>query len=71
MAIKHVVTDGLGFTVPSYLLTDGIGDFSAAGGGVVGDAGTDRRRRSSSVLKWRLRRYVILLVLIPAALGVL
>lgn len=71
MAIKHVITGGIGFDVPSYLLTDGIGDFSAGGGGVVGDAGTDRRRRSSSVLKWRLRRYVILLVLVPAGLGIL
>lgn len=25
MAIKHVVTGGLGFTVPSFLLTDGLG----------------------------------------------
>jgi hypothetical protein len=70
MAIKHVVTDGLGFTVPSYLLTDGLGDFSDTPP-VVGETGDEDRRRSSSVLKWRLRRFAILFVLIPAALGVL
>lgn len=43
MAIKHVVTQGVGFTVPSYILTDGIGDFSAGGGG--GGGGVDRRLR--------------------------
>lgn len=40
MAVKHVVTDGIGFTVPSYLLTEGIGNFSAGGGG--GGSGADR-----------------------------
>lgn len=40
MAVKHVVTDGLGFTVPSYLLTQGLGNFSAGGGG--GGTGSDR-----------------------------
>jgi len=44
MAIKHVVTQGVGFTVPSYILTDGIGDFSAGGGG-GGGGGVDRRLR--------------------------
>lgn len=44
MAIKHVVTQGIGFTVPSYILTDGIGDFSAGGGG-GGGGGVDRRLR--------------------------
>ena len=37
MAVKHVVTDGIGFTVPSYLLTEGIGNFSAAGGAGTAD----------------------------------
>ena len=46
MAIKHVVTDGIGFTVPSYLLTEGFGNFSAAGGGgsVGGAVGSQQTR---------------------------
>lgn len=62
MAIKHVVTDGIGFTVPSYLLTEGIGDFSAAAGGGVGVAEQEQARRRT-FLKWRLKRYVWLFLL--------
>ena len=53
MAIKHVVTQGVGFTVPSYILTDGIGNFSAGGGGGGGsgfDARRLRRRRFAGVI---------------------
>jgi hypothetical protein len=63
MAIKHVVTDGLGFTVPSYLLTDGIGNFSAGAGVVVG-AGYS----TGSSVRLKRRRRALVAAILPMLL---
>jgi len=52
MAVKQVVTDGVGFNPPAYLLTEGIGDFPEASGD-PSDGLADpavRRRRARAVL---------------------
>lgn len=33
MAVKQIVSDGVGFGAPQWLLTQGLGDFSGGGGG--------------------------------------
>lgn len=55
MAIKNVVTDGL-FEPPSYLLTQGLGDFTAAAAAAGTPLRSMRRSRARSL---------------PAILGVL
>jgi len=55
MAVKHVVTQGVGFTVPSYILTDGFGDFSGSPPPAA-PASARRRRRSSFWRRARRRR---------------
>lgn len=50
MAVKHVVTSGLGFTVPSYLLTEGFGNFGTGGGTGTPLRGLRRLRGRSAAI---------------------
>jgi hypothetical protein len=52
MAIKHVVTQGVGFTVPSYILTDGIGNFSGTPASTNSLFSQRRRRFGGGIWRW-------------------